>query len=97
MVNLQRVFAAVLPNLVQQPPLVMNLPAFTDVDHEARLPALTSLCEKERVRKRQASRKTPRPEQVGERISATWLQSISDRDCLWRFRYVLSPFVSARS
>jgi hypothetical protein len=33
--NLQRVFAAVLPNLVQH--LVMNLPAFMEVDHEERL------------------------------------------------------------
>ena len=86
MVNLRRVFAALLPNLVQQPPLVMNLPAFMEVDQEARLAALASLCEKERARKRQASRKTPRPEQGGERISATWLQSISDQDCLWWFR-----------
>ena len=85
MVNLRRVFAAVLPDLVQQPPLVMNLPAFMEVDHEARLASLASLCEKERARKRQASRKTPHPEQGGERISATWLQYIFDQDCLWRF------------
>jgi hypothetical protein len=62
MVNLQRVFAAVLLDLVQQPPLVMNFPDFMEVDHEARLPALASLCEKEQVRKQQASRKTLRPE-----------------------------------
>ena len=67
------IFAAVLPNLVQQPPLVMNLPAFMEVDHEARLPALASLCEKERAHKWQASQKTPHPEQGGEWISAMWL------------------------
>ena len=86
MVNIRRVFAAVLPNLVQQQPLVMNLPAFTEVDHKARLPALASLCKKEHACKWQALRKTPHPEQGGEWISATWLQAIPHQDCLWWFR-----------
>lgn len=28
----------------------------------------------------------PRPEQGGERITEDWLYSLSDGECLWRFR-----------
>src|ERR1700676_5011686 len=29
-----------------------------------------------------------RPEQGGQRITVDWLNSLGNRDCLWRFRYM---------
>ena len=96
MVKLQRVFVAVLPNLVQQPPLLWTCLLLWG-GLWSKTPSLASLCKKEWAGKQQASQKRPHPEQGSEWISATWLQYISDQDCLWRFRYVLSSFVYARS
>jgi hypothetical protein len=35
----------------------------------------------------------PRPEQGGQRITVDWLNSLGNRDCLWRFRYSTTSLV----
>jgi hypothetical protein len=32
----------------------------------------------------------PRPDQGGERITLNWLHALSEENCLWRFRLVVS-------
>ena len=89
MVNTKEALLAVLPVVTELPPPLRNQPAFVPSDPGIS-PALLTACELERSYKRRESHPDrPRPTQGGERISVDWLQTLTDRECLWRFRCVV--------
>jgi hypothetical protein len=82
----QLLLHAILPIITEQPPLLRQHPAFAVADDYD--PDYIAFMQASELTRQQRSEPRERayPEQGGERISETWLQSLSDRDCRWRFR-----------
>ena len=91
------VLITVLPLLIQVPPLPTVLQVATQASilalvygtQAADIDCVTGLMEIVHARPMDGP---PRPEQGGQRITPEWLNSLSNRDCLWRFRYIIISY-----
>ena len=92
MVDFRRILLGLLTVIRDQPPFMRNQPVFasTPASLGAKFAPVVEACEREWMRKHNARRERPRPTQGGERISEDWLRGLSDRECLWQFRYLFS-------
>jgi hypothetical protein len=88
--KLLNVLAAVLPLVTQIPPLPTILQATTQasifslVYGSPEIDQVMTLMLVSETSKHADG--PPRPEQGGQRITPEWLNSLTSRDCLWRFR-----------
>jgi hypothetical protein len=92
MVNIRRVLLAILP-IISQPPTVITGQILSDIPVYqyicSHIAATLEICGTITVAAALLhGEESNRPELGGERITEDWLRSLSDRECLWRFRSV---------
>ncbi|KAL1759138.1 hypothetical protein FB107DRAFT_186023, partial [Schizophyllum commune] len=78
---------AVIPDLLPPPRLVSTCAAVT-------VGLASAAIDFHAYTQSQRSRRRPRPRQGGHRITKQYLKSLSDEDCLWRFRFTAADLIT---
>ncbi|RDX51173.1 hypothetical protein OH76DRAFT_354933 [Lentinus brumalis] len=96
MVSVRRLLVSVLPILTAPARAIQLIPSFLAAEDDylasSNSSFLHNVAVAAEVLEREGCIRTSlevRPEQGGQRITRVWLESLSQRECLWRFRYVL--------